>query len=284
MSSIGLNDSAILSENFFKELFNIMYELKLEVELLPNAPAIDLKDLKNKIAFQITVRTDASKVTECKNMFEKHQFQKIYKRLRIFFVGTVDYDRNQGAIETCAVDLFDMKDLLREIQGYDLEKMKRVGDLIDQYISFDAMTVTQTEIIRFLTVDFKNTIDEALRPERNGICRSHHYWVKADTQYEDLKRLIWAQEPKVDRPVFEALDRYLGKANIALELLRVYVDSTEEFKIERWDTARAALKELRSATTVLLSETKTADTPVSASVEPRKTLLSRSLGLFGLNQ
>ncbi|MBY3258843.1 SMEK domain-containing protein [Rhizobium laguerreae] len=280
MSSLGLNDSAILSENFFMELFNRMYGLALKVELLPNAPAIDLKDRTAKVAYQVTVRQDTAKIKECTDMFRRHGFDQHYNELRIFIVGSSTAERNQPPIGACAVSIVDMADVLREIRGFDIATMKRIAELIDSYISFDAMTVTQTEIIRFLAVEFKNTIDEGVRPQRNGGFEPLHYWTKADIQYEDLKCLIWKQEPTVDPSTFQSLDRYLGFASVALDALRAFAHTTAEFRQERFNELTAKYSELKVATTRLLEETRVPVIEERPALSPNKGLLSRSLSLF----
>jgi len=55
-ASLNLTDLNIHAEDFYKDLFNLAfgYELKNINTIDPNAAAIDLGDVKNKIAIQIT--------------------------------------------------------------------------------------------------------------------------------------------------------------------------------------------------------------------------------------
>jgi hypothetical protein len=79
----GLLDSAGSLEVLYREILNATHGWNLEAANWPkrNFPAIDLHDLANKIAVQVTIQCDTTKILKTQNMFAEHALDKRYDRL-----------------------------------------------------------------------------------------------------------------------------------------------------------------------------------------------------------
>ncbi len=77
-------DLNIFSETFFKDLLNLVYDLNLTNlnNKSKNAKAIDLLDDTNKVVFQVTSKTDKSKIYIDWQLPEKQvKYIKIYRKM-----------------------------------------------------------------------------------------------------------------------------------------------------------------------------------------------------------
>ena len=107
-----------------------------------NYPAIDLGDKKTKTAYQITSTSKSQKVKETLEKFVAHKLYKEYDHL-IIYVLTEKQNRYEGRgfdeIITGKFcfdkenDIRDYRDLLREISGLDLDKTRRIEDILEQH-------------------------------------------------------------------------------------------------------------------------------------------------------
>lgn len=79
----GLLDSATSLEVLYREILNATHGWNLEPANWPerNFPAIDLHDQANKIAVQVTIRCDTTKIVKTQEMFAVHALDKHYDRL-----------------------------------------------------------------------------------------------------------------------------------------------------------------------------------------------------------
>ena len=89
-NSNSLLDTNIISEYFFRDLFNLIYDLKLinANDAIKNVPAIDLCDEKNKISIQITSDKSIEKVRETIEKFEKNNLFKKFINLELFILAS----------------------------------------------------------------------------------------------------------------------------------------------------------------------------------------------------
>jgi hypothetical protein len=135
LSKINLNDGSVSAEDFFAELFNILYrdnnsKLFNTNKNKSNYPGIDLLDLENKKAIQVTVENTLSKIKSsfCKIPQKKDnevyssvefiiQVNSVTKGMKTFGPKYQDYN----------VKVICIPDILREINN--LSNLKHVEDI-----------------------------------------------------------------------------------------------------------------------------------------------------------
>ena len=88
-SQLNLQDVNIISEYHIQEVLNIVYDLKLtnSNELVKNSKAIDLQDLTNSIAVQVTSTPRTSKLQETLDKFFDSNLDMDFQTLFIFILG-----------------------------------------------------------------------------------------------------------------------------------------------------------------------------------------------------
>ena len=89
---IGLFDSNRFAQDFFAELFSLIFGYDNLKELdklndIVNYPAIDLGDENAKISFQITTQKDSQKIKDTIKKFIEHKLYNRYDRLVVFIIG-----------------------------------------------------------------------------------------------------------------------------------------------------------------------------------------------------
>lgn len=133
---IGLFDSNRIAQDFFAELFSLVfgYENLKELDKLNdvvNYPAIDLGDEKAKIAFQITTDSKSSKIKDTIKTFNIHKLYKTYDRLIIFIIGkkesyTTSFDTQSMFVFNKEKDIWDDIFLIKEIDKLDISKLEQI--------------------------------------------------------------------------------------------------------------------------------------------------------------
>lgn len=152
-NSIGLFDSNRSAQDFFCQLFSLIFNLKHLKNLdklnnVTNTPAIDLSDEVAQIAIQITVDSSRDKISSTIDTFIKYQLYSQYKRLVVFIIG------NKGNYEK----EFDTKG------KFNFDKNKDIWD--DEYIYKAINKIDDLEIIEKINLLFNNSLKEYKLPER----------------------------------------------------------------------------------------------------------------------
>ncbi|RUR24265.1 SMEK domain-containing protein [Legionella qingyii] len=159
-NTINLTDTNIHSENFYRDLLNLIfdYELNNINTAQQNSVAIDLYDEKNKIAFQITATGSLVKTRETVTGFIKNELYKKYDKLIILnivqkkkhkdkFVG----DDKIFQINT-KEDIWDISTLLNHINNFQLEKLKEIYQFLHKEISIGNEYKISKEIRTFISL------------------------------------------------------------------------------------------------------------------------------------
>jgi hypothetical protein len=148
-----INDQSlnIHGENWFRDIFNFVYDLKLINAnfLSSNYPAIDLVDNTNNIVYQITTTRTKEKVEHTLTKIA----ETIYKdfSLKIFFLlekakfqkETRDYFSNKYGINISDI-LKDYNDLIKDIESLETDKLI---ELNKRFFSFDTTRYTDEIIL-----------------------------------------------------------------------------------------------------------------------------------------
>ncbi|PTT98058.1 hypothetical protein DBR45_35190 [Pseudomonas sp. HMWF031] len=148
---LGLSDLSVYSENFFRDIINIIdgYNLVNANEKRANDPGIDLRDETNKIAFQVTTTNSSDKI--------KHTLQQItidhltkYDRYIVLIIG--EKQKTYDAVHTALkkrktnkinskinfdpeIDIIDLTDLARKVVGLNLESIQSLHRLIQDQVA-----------------------------------------------------------------------------------------------------------------------------------------------------
>ena len=129
-NKVGLLDLTKVSEDFFKELLNTVYDLNLSNlnEKRINEPGLDLGDIRNKIAFQITSTKTSGKVSKTLEKITEEQLKE-YASFKIVIIGKKQskYSINKALLSKVNFsfdeDILDINDLTREISTLDIDKL-----------------------------------------------------------------------------------------------------------------------------------------------------------------
>ena len=144
-TAMNRTDINRISEDVLIRLFSEIYghtELKnLNVEDT-NTPAIDLGDKETRTAYQITSTPSSQKVKRTLEKFVAHKFYEDYDYL-IIYILTEKQSRYQGRGFDEIIqgkfcfdkknDIRDYRDLLREISGFPLDKVRRIESILEQH-------------------------------------------------------------------------------------------------------------------------------------------------------
>ena len=139
---LNLYDCHIIAEDFMANLLNIVFDYQL-INLNyfhKNQPGIDLGDQSNSIAFQVTAQKSKIKIQKTINKFIDEELYKEYRQL-YFFILQEKYEP-RSTFDTKGYFVFDNQenildfgDLIREIRGLKIEKLKETVEFLDKEIS-----------------------------------------------------------------------------------------------------------------------------------------------------
>lgn len=135
-SKLGLLDLNVFSENFFRDVFNALYNWKLENlnQSRSNEPGLDLGDKVRRVAIQVTSRSDAAKVNGTLKKITATQ-ATAYDKIFVFVAG-----QKQGSYTLDAAlcnkyafeeeNILDVKDLCRKAMDLPIDKLQALHRLI----------------------------------------------------------------------------------------------------------------------------------------------------------
>ena len=219
-----INDQSlnIHGENWFRDIFNFIYDLKLinANSLSSNYPAIDLVDNTNNIVYQITTTKTKDKVEHTLTKIA----ETIYKdfSLKIFFLlekanfqkETKDYFLKKFGINIADI-LKDYRDLVRDIESLETDKLI---ELNKRFFSFDTTRYTD-EII--LDLIFKHLLKEQKKIKKDFYEDFGNIDINAKIKVNSINERISSQIKK-GADYRAIIDNFCDEDNM-LEDLRDYV-------------------------------------------------------------
>lgn len=134
--SVGQFDLNTHLEIFFRDLLNRMmgWELVSLNEERSNAPGLDLGDKRNRVAVQVTSRTDASKVNKTlKKITDEHR--ALYDQFYVMMIGNrkADYNLNPTLAKKnnfSQSNLLDLTRLCRTVSALEIAPLQQVHELV----------------------------------------------------------------------------------------------------------------------------------------------------------
>jgi len=219
-----INDQSlnIHGENWFRDIFNFVYDLNLINAnfLSANYPAIDLVDDINNIVYQITTTRTKDKVEHTLTKIA----ETIYKdfSLKIFFLlekakfnkETRDYFFNKYSINISDI-LKDYSDLIKDIETLETDKLI---ELNKRFFSFDTTKYTD-EII--LDLIFKHLLKEQKKIKKDFYEDFGNVDINSKIEINSINERI-SFEIKKGADYRAIIDNFCNEDNM-LEDLREYV-------------------------------------------------------------
>ena len=144
-SSLNLQNLNIHCENFYAQLFNLIfgYNFRNLNEENQNIESVDLIDETNHILVQVSATATKRKIEKT---FKKDSLNQ-YNNYSFIFIFISDKDtknlRKQtfstpsGISFTPEQDIYDVSELLRKILSLDINKMKKLNDFIRKELKSD---------------------------------------------------------------------------------------------------------------------------------------------------
>jgi hypothetical protein len=140
-NSINLTDLNIHAENFYRDLFNLVYSLGLGNmnSRGQNEAYIDLVDETNKIAIQVTSDNTANKISKTIEGFFRDEKNKGY-RLKVLLIAkqAKDYRKDftfEGKYDfDLEKDVVDIEKLLRDIADKEIDELESIANYLGKNI------------------------------------------------------------------------------------------------------------------------------------------------------
>ncbi|MCW3072899.1 MAG: hypothetical protein JWO44_2789 [Bacteroidetes bacterium] len=174
---LQLFDLTKFCEDFFKDLLNIVYNYNL-INLnadRTNTPGIDLGDLKNKIAFQITSTNTKTKVNETLEKVTKTQIAQ-YKAIKIFIIGKkkVSYTIKPELINKTGFkaehNIIDIDSLLKDVVVLEDEKLEQIFSLFKREFRQLKIELEPVDAEGNFESSYYNTMEKKpSSPPKNGL-------------------------------------------------------------------------------------------------------------------
>lgn len=139
LNSLNLYDANLFSENSLCDILNVIFNFRLKNvnPIVRNHPAIDLGDMSNRVAVQVTSTKSKSKIQYTIDKFFENDLDKVYDELYIVILG--DKQKSYSSINIDPEFFFeknkhiiDFKDLLKQINSLPTEKIERIYSLVQQ--------------------------------------------------------------------------------------------------------------------------------------------------------
>lgn len=162
-NNVGLFDINKISENFFRDLCNIIFEWKLvnANTYNPNNPGFDLIDEQNQITIQVSS-------SHTKNKIENSLNKEIYKRYakyRFIFIAITgeSLDGLKKAIYTNSFDInfnpqkdiWNIKTLINKIVDLEIEPLEEVYNLVHKEFEMKREIIFESSLTRIIKILLK---------------------------------------------------------------------------------------------------------------------------------
>lgn len=172
-SSLNLQNLNIHCENFYAQLFNLIfgYNFRNLNEENQNIESVDLIDETNHILVQVSATATKRKIEKT---FKKDSLNQ-YNNYSFIFIFISDKDtknlRKQtfstpsGISFTPEQDIYDVSELLRIILSLDINKMKKLNDFIRKELKSDIdLKKIDSDLVKLINILSRENLDETLYP------------------------------------------------------------------------------------------------------------------------
>lgn len=203
-NTINLFDINIVSEDFYPGLLNIIYESEyINVNTIKkNAAGIDLVDLKNRKAIQVTSDSSSEKIKHTINEFILNESYEKYDKLKILILTrkkkyTTHFETSGKFEFDKETDVFDVNDLMVDIRSLETSKLKELNEYLQMELwdKYDKATRSEAsevdtiiDLIEFISLNKAVAVpkDVVVDPDFKINRRFKEFADMITSQYSDL--------------------------------------------------------------------------------------------------
>lgn len=212
---LNLHNISVLSENFYCELLNLIYDLKLENtnEHIANAVAIDLIDNDNKCYVQVSAQKTPTKVQQS---LEKLSQLGLEGEYRFYFLSIAKNAKSlrshlftipKGVVFDSKTDVLDVPFLLLKINTLSAEKLQSVYDYVCKELKYsEAQHLIPSDLVHVIKI----LSQRMLTCNRGGFDKTKAATIQAKLDYNRLQytRSLVARHVTNLKEVAKAYDEY----------------------------------------------------------------------------
>jgi hypothetical protein len=253
-NSINLYDLNIHAEDFYKELFNLVYDWRLKNLNIQtkNAAFVDLIDPINKKAIQVTSQNDNKKINEAINGFysnpENNDFNlkvllisKLAKNYRTDFTagGQYNFDHKR--------DIIDMERLLNDIKKLpDIDKINKIVTFLSKEVPLTRLKTESNEVETIMSlIEFLSRDENRVAIQRNNETDPNK---KINERFSEHSQFITGQYENLYSIYFGVLavaKKGVGIDGVKSQIISSYLkDESDEILYKNKNNPRDALREM----------------------------------------
>ncbi|NRA73275.1 MAG: SMEK domain-containing protein [Rickettsiales bacterium] len=233
-------DAKIYLENIAKDLLNIMHDLSLKNLNTKNNNhhAVDLGDEENDICYQVTWRTDNTKINDTIETYDKYEIEKKFSKLKILMLGLT----NKASQDEMVVY---RKDFFNDIKNLSIEKKNQIRTCLEKHLNLKPHNCKLQRMS--LEVATINQIIEVISKPQDfrqlNLIKKPYPAKKLELRFNDYQEVIKEKlgqlEPHYQIPMYEAMEQLNSGVKRNLE---IYWRTTSfEILHDSGDDARKAL-------------------------------------------
>lgn len=153
-NAIGRIDDNLGMEDLYCGILNIIfadYKLQNANHVKMNCPAIDLVDVENGLAVQVTSTCSRDKITHTLEEFFSHGLEQTFSRLIIMQIGNRKtyskvFEIKNGFQFDPTEDIWDNKKLLQKISELSISRLKQLNEYLDEQINVPSNTAQKLNL------------------------------------------------------------------------------------------------------------------------------------------
>ncbi len=200
LNCINLYDINIIAEDFYADFLNLLFDYNLSNLNLneKNAKAIDLFDLNNKIAIQVTSDNTSEKIKETLRKFIEEEHYLRYEKLIVLIITqkrkyTTEFNTD-GKFQFKKEDhIWDKKDLIRLIRNKNDDELREIRNFLNSRLNGKMDNCEQTqanEIETIMDLIEYITANKYVREERDVIIDPAY---KINTRFKEFADELTSQ-------------------------------------------------------------------------------------------
>lgn len=231
---LNLLDYNLHAEHLYRDLFNLLFDWKLcnINDIQQNAEAVDLVDVTNKIIIQVSATNTKSKINDALSKIPIPQYNDCtFKFISITKnaknLKNKTYTAPQGISFSPQNDIYDLTDILREINSLNADKFEQAYNFIRKELGVETATIRlESNLTTIINLLSKEDLSNACVPSVNS------FQIERKIEFNQLsnsKRLIVAYniyQGTVDR-IYSSFDSMgQNKSIFVLERIRkIYLEN-----------------------------------------------------------
>ena len=260
LARTNLNDSAVLSENFYAGLINRVYglDLKSSNNFERNSEAIDLHDTEAKVCVQVTIRQDRAKYKETIEKYIKNGLYNKYNKLYIFVLGykdklEKDFDTGDFFKFDHKDDVISLHELIPKIATLNDDLQDEINDYILKRFNFPEFVLDNytekhfsQEIWGYVESIYQNSY-KCVVPDflgRSGMNPQHFYNMACDA-LDQLNETLSSRKIYISTNTQQKIESFIHESTICLDTLRIFTvnhDPRDMDKMKYWYDADQSIK------------------------------------------